>query len=92
MARSIGASPDLRKGRGPARSRVASSRAGCADHYRWKRPGSAPTIDVCDEYPKSGGAPEACYWAGVAAYKDTNDPQHLGATGELLKTRYPDSE
>jgi len=47
---------------------------------------------VCTGHPKSGGAPEACYWAGVAAYKNTNDPKHLGATGELLKTRYPDSE
>jgi hypothetical protein len=47
---------------------------------------------VCDGSPKSGGAPEACYWAGVAAYKGSNDPQHLGSTGKLLKQRYPDSE
>jgi uncharacterized protein HemY len=47
---------------------------------------------ACDEHPQTGGAPEACYWAGVAAYKDTNDPKHLGAAGELLKARYPDSE
>jgi outer membrane protein assembly factor BamD (BamD/ComL family) len=47
---------------------------------------------VCEGYPKSGGAPEACYWAGVAAYKGTDDPKHLGAAGELLKQRYPDSE
>ena len=47
---------------------------------------------ACDEHPKTGGAPEACYWAGVAAYKDTQDPKHLGATGEQLKARYPESE
>jgi hypothetical protein len=47
---------------------------------------------VCEGYPKSGGAAEACYWAGVAAYKETDDPQHLGAAGELLKRRYPESE
>jgi hypothetical protein len=33
-----------------------------------------------------------CYWAGVAASKGSDDPQHLGSTGELLKRRYPDSE
>ena len=47
---------------------------------------------ACEQHPKTGGAPEACYWAGVAAYKDTNDPKQLGATGGLLKARYPDSE
>lgn len=47
---------------------------------------------VCNDHPKAGGAPEACYWAGVAAYKGTNDAKHLGAAGELLKARYPDSE
>ena len=47
---------------------------------------------VCDGRPESGGAPEACYWAGVAAYKGTDDPKHLGAAGELLAQRYPASE
>ena len=26
---------------------------------------------VCDSFPKAGAAPEACYWAGVAAYKNS---------------------
>jgi hypothetical protein len=47
---------------------------------------------VCDGYPASGGAPEACYWAGVAAYKESHDPQHLGSAGAMLQQRYPDSE
>jgi len=47
---------------------------------------------VCEAFPKSGAAPEACYWAGVAAYKGSDDPKHLGATAKALKERYPESE
>jgi len=49
-------------------------------------------VSVCDGSPESGGAPEACYWAGVARYKETDDASHLGRAGELLKERYPESE
>ena len=63
-------------------------------NFQHKRFAEAERIlrSVCDDSPKTGAAPEACYWAGVAAYKGTNDAKHLGATGKLLKERYPDSE
>lgn len=47
---------------------------------------------ACQAYPASGAAPEACYWAGVSAYKATNQPEHLGETAKLLKEKYPESE
>lgn len=47
---------------------------------------------VCQTYPKSAAAPEACYWAGVSAYKTTNKPEPLGETAKLLKEKYPESE
>ena len=47
---------------------------------------------ACDSFPKAGAAPEACYWAGVAAYKGTHDANHLAATARRLKERYPESE
>ena len=47
---------------------------------------------TCEAHPKSTGAAEACYWAGVAAYKGTHDAKKLNETEKLLKARYPDSE
>jgi hypothetical protein len=47
---------------------------------------------VVRSYGASGAAPEACYWAGVSAYKASKDPQHLAATAKALKEKYPDSE
>jgi len=47
---------------------------------------------VCESFPKSGAAPEACYWAGVAAYKGSNDAKHLASAARALKEKYPDSE
>lgn len=47
---------------------------------------------LCQTYPASGAAPEACYWAGVSAYKVTNKPEPLGEAAKLLKEKYPDSE
>ncbi len=47
---------------------------------------------MCQTYPTSGAAPEACYWAGVSAYKATNKPETLAAAAKLLKEKYPDSE
>lgn len=47
---------------------------------------------VCDGHPKAGAAPEACYWAGVAAYKANQAPQPLRDTAQLLRQRYPESE
>jgi outer membrane protein assembly factor BamD (BamD/ComL family) len=47
---------------------------------------------IYQNYPSSGAAPEATYWAGVSAYKATNKPENLAETGKLLKEKYPDSE
>ncbi len=47
---------------------------------------------LCENFPKSGAAPEACYWGGVAAYKESNDARHLVSTAKALKETYPDSE
>ncbi len=47
---------------------------------------------VCDTYRGTGATPEACYWAGVSAYKASNDASHLGATARQLKEQFPESE
>ena len=47
---------------------------------------------VCERRPRAGVAAEACYWAGVSAYKATNAPDPLRATAKLLRERYPESE
>ena len=47
---------------------------------------------MCQTYPTSGAAAEACYWAGVSAYKSTNKPEPLAEAAKLLKNKYPDSE
>lgn len=41
---------------------------------------------------EAGAAPEAAYWAGVSAYKASNDPSPLGETAKLLEEKYPESE
>lgn len=47
---------------------------------------------LCEAHGTSGAAPEACYWAGVSAYKASDDPAPLRATARQLKERYPESE
>jgi hypothetical protein len=47
---------------------------------------------VCEAHVRTGAAPEACYWAGVSAYKATNDPAPLKATAQKLQKDYPESE
>lgn len=47
---------------------------------------------IVEEHPRSTAAPEAVYWAGVSAYKRTQDPSHLTETGRRLQTLYPESE
>jgi outer membrane protein assembly factor BamD (BamD/ComL family) len=49
-------------------------------------------LSVCESHGKSGAAPEACYWAGVSAYKARNDPAPLKATAQKLIKDYPNSE
>lgn len=47
---------------------------------------------VTDGFPRASASPEACYWAGVSAYKGSNDAKHLAATAKALEEKYPDSE
>ncbi len=47
---------------------------------------------VVQSYPSAEAAPEALYWAGVAAYKATNDPGKLKETAKAEQSRYPQSE
>ncbi len=47
---------------------------------------------VCEAHAGSGAAPEACYGAGVSAYKASNDPAPLKATAQKLQKGYPESE
>jgi TolA-binding protein len=63
-------------------------------HFQRREFGKAETIlrSVCETFPKSGAGPEACYWAGVAAYKASDDPKHLASTAKALKDGYPESE
>ena len=47
---------------------------------------------VYEMFPTAGAAPEACYWVGVSAYKNTRNPEPLTETARLLKSKYPDSK
>jgi Protein of unknown function, DUF255 len=44
------------------------------------------------DHPESGAAPEAMYWAGVAAYRVGGGVSALTARWESLAARYPSSE
>ena len=45
---------------------------------------------VVKDHPKTEGAAEALYWAGVARYK-AGDPNALPETARAFKTQYPQS-
>jgi TolA-binding protein len=47
--------------------------------------------EILQAYPRSDAAPEAQYWAGVARYKDTNDPSALKATAQRFTERFQDT-
>ncbi len=47
---------------------------------------------ILKNYSTSGVAPEACYWAGVSAYKATNKAEPLAEAAKFLKEKYTDSE
>jgi hypothetical protein len=47
--------------------------------------------EVVDRFPKTEGAPEALYWAGVARYKAKGDASALAETGREFTRRYQDS-
>jgi len=48
--------------------------------------------EVLNRYPKTGGAPEAQYYLGVARYKASRDPKELKLGLEVLQREYPSSE
>lgn len=47
--------------------------------------------EVLARHPASDAAPEAMYWAGVARYKETNEPQALQQTAAAFRDRYQNS-
>ena len=47
--------------------------------------------EIVEKLPKSDGAAEALYWAGVSRYKATNDASALKATAKAFTQRYLDS-
>ncbi|TMQ55173.1 MAG: outer membrane protein assembly factor BamD [Candidatus Eisenbacteria bacterium] len=47
---------------------------------------------VAQKYPSTETAPEAVYWAGVSAYKASNDATKLSETQQILQGKYPLSE
>lgn len=47
--------------------------------------------EVADQHPLSDVAPEALYWAAVASYKGSGNPEDLMRGWERLRHRYPES-
>lgn len=56
--------------------------AGAEKHFR----------AVVQNFPTSDTAAQALYWAGVSAYKATNDPGKLKETAQAEQKTYPNSE
>jgi hypothetical protein len=46
---------------------------------------------ICDRHSDAEAGAEACYWAGVAAYKASGDGAPLKETAKVLHARYPQS-
>ena len=47
--------------------------------------------EIVDRLPDADAAPEALYWAGVARYKKTHDPNSLKETGKAFSELYQDT-
>jgi tetratricopeptide (TPR) repeat protein len=47
---------------------------------------------VVSQYPKSGSAPEAVFYLGVARFQRTHDPKFLKKAYEELAAQYPKSQ
>jgi tetratricopeptide (TPR) repeat protein len=47
---------------------------------------------LVSKYPKSGAAPEAVFFLGVARYQSTHDPKFLKKAYEQLAAQYPQSQ
>jgi TolA-binding protein len=79
----------------PAEDFLAQLELGLAKrHFKHQEFGEAATLfrSLCERSQGAGAAAEACYWAGVAAYKADSDASHLKETAAVLRRRYPDSE
>lgn len=63
------------------RARIAFHEQQWADAERRYR-------QIVEQFPNTDAAAEALYWAGVAPYKATGNPQSLKATGEAFTKRY----
>ncbi len=47
---------------------------------------------LVSQYPKSGSAPEAVFYLGVAQFQSTHDPKFLKTAFDQLAAQYPQSE
>lgn len=47
--------------------------------------------EIIEKLPKTDGAPESLYWAGVSRYRATKDATALKATAKAFTQRYKDS-
>ncbi|MGO9571386.1 MAG: tetratricopeptide repeat protein [Desulfomonilaceae bacterium] len=47
---------------------------------------------LVSKYPKSGAAPEAVFFLGVARFQSTHDPKFLRKAYDQLAAQYPQSE
>jgi tetratricopeptide (TPR) repeat protein len=47
---------------------------------------------LVSKYPKSGAAPEAVFFLGVARYQSTHDPKFLKKAYDELAAKYPQSD
>jgi hypothetical protein len=77
----------------PAESFAAQLKLGLA-RSAFERSDFASAAKLYDEVAGSGdpeAAPEGVYWSGVARYKSTDDPSHLGATHKTLSEKYANS-
>jgi TolA-binding protein len=63
------------------RARIAFQHQQWADAERRFR-------EIVEQLPRTDGAAEALYWAGVAPYKATGDPASLKQTARAFKERY----
>ncbi|MBI2876116.1 MAG: tetratricopeptide repeat protein [Candidatus Tectomicrobia bacterium] len=47
--------------------------------------------ELVDRYPQSHAAPEALYWRGIVAYRESHNADDLLQIWRELRQRYPDS-
>ena len=66
---------------------------GKAHLERGEFPQAIPRFEnLFSQYPKSGAAPEAVFFLGVARFQSTHDPKFLKKAYDQLAAQYPQSE